>query len=221
MDPTTVPVITAIEPQVRAKDRVSVFVDGAFALGLHIEVAESLGLAEGKRIDPAALEELAHREELRRARDAALRFLGVRARSRTEVRRRLERGGFEAAIIEEAMDSLASHGYLDDVEFSRQWVEARSEGRGLGSRRLAAELRQKGIEREVIGEALGQVDPALEVEQATGLAQKRQSQLKGEEPRAAKRKIAAYLQRRGYSWEVCSQALARVFRDDDEPFPCS
>jgi regulatory protein len=207
-------IITALEPQARQRDRVSVFLDGEFALGLHVEVAETLGLAEGQRIDPVALEEMTRREELRRARELGLRFLGARARSRTEVRRRLERSGFEAAIIEEALEALGSHGYLDDAEFSRQWVEARSEGRGLGSRRLAAELRQKGVDREVIGEALGQVDSLLEIEQAVGLAEKRRLQLKSEEPRAAKRKIAAYLQRRGYSWEVCEQALTRVFRDD-------
>ena len=206
-------VITALETQVRNKDRVSVFLDGTFALGLHLEVVEALGLREGKRVDPTELEEMVRREELRRARDAALRYLGTRARSRTEIRRRLERGGFEAAIIEETLELLASHGYVDDAEFSRQWVEARSEGRGLGTRRLAAELRQKGVDREIIGTALGQVDPALEIEQAAGLAQKRHSQLNGEEPWAAKRKIAAYLQRRGYSWEVCEKALARVFRD--------
>lgn len=214
MNPTS-SVITALEPQLRNKDRVSVFIDGVFALGLHIEVAEALSLREGKSIEPAALEEMAQREELRRARDAALRFLGTRARSRTEIRRRLERGGFEPEVIEGTLEALASHGYVDDVEFSRQWVEERSEGRKLGSRRLAAELRQKGVDREVIGAALGQVDPDVEVQQATGLAQKRHAQLASEEPWAAKRKIAAYLQRRGYSWEVCEQALARVFRDGE------
>ncbi len=207
--------ITALEPQARNKERVSVFLDGAFALGLHLEVVEALGLREGKRVDPAELADMARREELRRARDLALRFLGTRARSEAEIHRRLERGGFEVDIIEGTLEVLRSHGYVDDAEFSRQWVEARSEGRGVGSRRLAAELRQKGVDRSVIGSALGQVDPALEVEQATGLALKRHSQLKSEEPRTAKRKIAAYLQRRGYSWEVCDQALARVFRDDD------
>lgn len=71
--------ITDIAPQERHKDRVSVFVDGKFALGVFADVAASLGLRIGQQITPERLGEIARAETVRKAKEDAVRLLGFRA----------------------------------------------------------------------------------------------------------------------------------------------
>jgi len=205
--------ITALEPQVRRADRVSVFVDGEFALGVHAEVAASAGLRVGQGVRIADLRELAAAEEKRWIRESALRLLGYRARSRTELRQRLERKGYEPELIEETLDLLARGGMIDDADFSRAWVRARTGARPMGPGRIAAELRQKGVEREVIREALEPLDSETEQGLALKVARQKAEQFRGEDARDARRKIAAALMRRGFSWSACAAALDAVLAD--------
>jgi regulatory protein len=216
MPPPESSTVTAIEPQVKRPERVSVFVDGEFALGMHAEVAAAAGLRVGQAVDIPRLQELARAEELRRARDSALHFLGFRARSRLEIRRRLLQKGYDEELVEETLQALGRSGLVDDAEFSRSWVRSRTAGRPMGPTRIAAELRQKGIERELIDQALEPVDPETELGLALAAGRRKVEQLGSEDHRTARRKLAAALMRRGFSWEVCSRALDILLRPEED-----
>lgn len=208
--------ITAIEPQVKRPDRVSVFVDGEFALGVHAEVAAGAGLRVGQTVSVPELQEVARREELRRARESALQLLGYRARSRAEIQRRLERKGYEPELVQEALEALSRSGLINDAEFSQSWVRARTGSRPMGPARIAAELRQKGVDRELIQEALEPLDPDTEMDLALAVGRQKVEQMHGEDPRAARRKLGSILMRRGFSWDVTSRVLDILLRDDAE-----
>jgi regulatory protein len=199
--------ITAIEPQVKDPDRVSIFVDGEFVLGTHSEVAAAAGLRVGQAISVPQLQKLARDEEARRARESALSLLGYRARSRNELQRRLQRKGYDPELVEETLDGLARSGLINDAEFSQSWVRARTGSRPMGPNRIAAELRQKGVDRELIDQALEAVDPDMELDLALEVGRRKVEQLQGEDVRTARRKLAASLMRRGFSWDVCARVL--------------
>ena len=209
-------VVTAIEPQVRNAERVSIFVDGEFALGAFAEVVLLAGLKVGQRVSVEELRALAHAEEVRRARDTALTYLGYRARSRLEISRRLGRAGYSPEAIEETLTSLAKVDLVNDAEFSHSWARARTRSKPLGPNRIAAELRQKGVERAVIDQALEFLDPAMELDLALQAGRKKMDSLRGEDPAAARKKLAAALSRRGFSWEVCSRVIETLLRDPEE-----
>ena len=76
---------------------------------------------------------------------AGARLLEARPRSTDEVRRRLLEAGFQAALVEIALDRLTELGYLDDAAFARAWVESRDRARPRGARALRDELRRKGV----------------------------------------------------------------------------
>lgn len=206
--------ITAIEPQVKRPERVSIFVDGEFALGVHAEVAAGAGLRVGLAITVPQLQELARAEEKRWVRESALKLLSYRGRSRVELRQRLGRKGYDPELIEETLDLLARNGLVNDAEFSRSWVRARTGSRPMGPNRIAAELRQKGIERELIDEALEPLDETRELDLALSVARQKVEPLRGEDVRVARRKLAAALMRRGFSWSVCATVLDTVFSDE-------
>lgn len=114
--------------------------------------------ARGRRREP-----IAQRRELRAAvtdvgevLDSAARFLGVRARSESEVRRRLTVAGYPVELVEAALGRLIEQGYLDDEQFARTWVESRDRARPRGERALRLELAQKGVSREIIETVLAE-----------------------------------------------------------------
>jgi len=207
--------ITAVEPQQRGRDRVSLFLDGEFALGVHAEVALALGWKAGDVVSETDVREAARREELRAARDAALRLLAVRARSAQELRTRLRRKGYEDDLIAETLAALARSGLLDDAAFAQAWVRHRTTGASLGRNRIATELRQKGVERETTAEALAEVTEEDEYARALEWARRKLPSLRGEDDRAVRRKLSAALARRGYGWDICSRVLRALGAEEE------
>ena len=82
--------------------------------------------------------------------EIALRFLGSRPRTRWELERRLRRSAAEEAVVDATLERLSAIGYLDDAEFARWWADQRDRHAPRGRRMLEAELRQRGVPREVI-----------------------------------------------------------------------
>jgi regulatory protein len=202
--------ITAIEPQKGNGRRVSVFVDGRFAVGLHEDVAEALRLRVGQTITAEALEEAAAAETRRRARESALRLLGYRARSRAEMRHRLLRKGYDDETVDEAIRWLEEHRFLDDAQFSQAWVEARTDALPMGRERLAWELRAKGVDRDTAADALAPRDEETELRLALQVGRQKLERVLDRDPVVIKNRVAAALQRRGFSWSVTRRALAEL-----------
>jgi regulatory protein len=207
--------ITAIEPQERHKGRVSVFVDGRFALGLFEEVAAALGLRVGQEVTPERLAEAAAAETRRRAKEDAYRLLSFRSRAEREITDRLRRKGYEETVITETVESLRASGFLDDETFAAGWVEAR--GRTRGSRALAHELRLKGVDAETASRALAEArDGETEREAALAAAVKKVGQRPVDQSREARAKLAAFLLRRGFGWDTIRPTLNALYGRADE-----
>lgn len=143
------------------------------------------------------------------AREVALRYLDYAPRTGAEVRRRLERGGFDEDVVETVLADLEQAGFVNDAKLCRDWVESRTQNKGLGRVRLAEELRRKGIDREIVDEVVEEIDPDEELETALNLVRKRTTPEELEDM-VVRRKIAGYLQRRGYKWELIEQVFAKL-----------
>jgi regulatory protein len=198
--------VTAIQTQAHDPERVSVFIDGAFAFGLGREVADLAGLAVGDDLDQERLRDLLARETRHRALSTALVFLAHRPRSEGEIRTRLRRDDHDAETIEATLVRLREWRYVDDSDFARRWVENRDEHRPRGTRLLATELRQKGVDPDIIAEAIDDVGIDEEAG-ALDLARKRSRQLTGLEPAVRERRLSGFLARRGYGYDIIRRVL--------------
>jgi regulatory protein len=207
--------VTAIQSQVRDPERVSVFIDGSFAFGLARDVAESEAIAVGDRLDGADLARILGSEERHKATLSALNFLAYRPRSEGEIRTRLRKGGFPDEVIEHTLERLRDWRYVDDDDFARRWIENRSQHRPRGARLLAMELRAKGIDPAVAGEAIEEAE-LDEAADALELARQRRRQLSGLDPMVRDRRLSAYLARRGYGFDVIRPVLEQLRREADE-----
>ncbi len=207
--------VTAIRAQVNDPDRVSVFIDGEFGFGLPAISAIEEGLAVGQHLDAERLAQLLAIDERARAATAALAYLAYRPRSEQEVRGRLRQKGYSPPAIDHAIGKLAGWRYLDDEEFARRWVENRTVHQPRGARLIEQELRTKGVAKETAKQAIedAEID---EKAAALEVARDRARRLSGDDPAAARRKLAAYLARRGFGWDAVRPALDAVLGESEE-----
>ena len=173
-------------------------------------------LTVGEPIDMEEYDQWLLLRQYRHALDRAVAFLAGRARSRREMEERLLRSGYRPCTVEMVLYKLETEGFLDDADFARQWVEART-ARRMGSRRIAQELRHKGIDAQQAEAALAEVDEEEQLAAAVALVEKAAARIRpGEDPRKAAARISGMLARRGYGWDVARQAIERVMKDMEE-----
>ncbi len=156
----------------------------------------------------------------KQALDYALRLLARRSRSRSELAQRLAQKGFSEALSARVFTDLDAWGYLDDPLFARQWAGDKWKLRGWGPRRLRAGLYEKGIDRDLIDEVLGElVSENNEREQAGELLARRFKNFAPDslqDPKI-KQRFFSFLYRLGYSTEAIGSALNRFSRQDSSP----
>ena len=206
--------VTALRPTKRDPDRIAVDLNGSFAFALPATLVADERIDVGEMLDGDRVSSLLAADEASRATEAALVFLGYRPRSEKEVRDRLRRGGYEQDAIEHAIARLHEWRYLDDADFARRWVENRTAHRPRGRRLLQQELRHKGIDGEIARDAIDDAE-LDETGAAEALARRRLPSYAGDEPAAIRRRLSAYLARRGYGYDVIRVALDRALGEAD------
>jgi regulatory protein len=207
--------ITEIRDQVRDPERVSLFIDGEFRIGLpRIAVAER-NLRVGQILTDQDLAELEALDEVSRAVNQAVRLLGFRPRSRSELSVRLRKNGFSDEAIAAAIEKMVDYGYVNDEAFASFWVENRTEHRPRGRNALKSELRARGVPPEIIDRAIDEAD-IDEYGAALELARRRAARMQDLEPEVWRRRMAGFLQRRGYGWDVVRQVLEELQQPDAE-----
>ena len=143
-----------------------------------------------------------------------LRLLTARSRTRSELIGQLVKRGYPDEVATTVLDRLAAVGLIDDAEFADQWVRSRRAHAGKGKRALAAELRNKGIDADVIAAALDGIDAAAERERAEQLVEQklRRATLADADDTKVMRRLVGMLASRGYSQSmavaVVTDALA-------------
>ena len=130
-----------------------------------------------------------------------LRLLTARARARAELVGHLAKRGYPEDVADRVLNRLAAVGLVDDEDFAEQWVRSRQVHAGKGKRALAAELRTKGVDDEVIATALNGIDAGAERVRAEQLVERRlrrEALGDGDDPKVMRR-LVGMLARRGYS----------------------
>jgi regulatory protein len=108
--------------------------------------------------------------------------------------------GFPDDVVETVLGRLIEVGLVDDEDFAAQWVRSRHAYSGKGKRALAAELRTKGVDAEVITAALDGIDAGAERVRAEQLVDRklRREVLADGDDAKVMRRLVGMLARRGY-----------------------
>lgn len=202
--------ITKVERQKRAGQRYNIFIDDIYALSVHEDILIKHQLMKGQTVEQDELQRVLEADERQRAYHDALRLLSSRLRSEHEISARLIQKGFGAEIAKDVVERLKSEGYLNDTLFAEMLTRQRLESQKKGRHWIKQELKQKGLSKEKITQAMEQVDEETEYEMALALASKRYKAELARDPLKAGRKLAGFLQRRGYPGHVVSRVLSRL-----------
>lgn len=201
-------IITALEQQVKNKERLSVFLDGKFAFGLSKKAAVELEI--GQHLSEKEIASLQVRDAEEVHYERVLRLFTRRPRSEQEIRRYLERKdvGLQAqnAIIRRLYDTQL----LDDRAFAQAWVENRDTFRPRSSFALKMELREKGIDAGIISEVLSDHDDERAAYKAARKAARR---WQGSDHDSFRKRVGAYLARRGFRYETINPVVSQVWHE--------
>jgi len=205
--------ITALEPQASNPERINLYVDGRFLLGVNTAIVLQLGLQLGQELLPDQLELLRREEAEQRAVDRALNYLSFRPRSREEVRRYLRRKETPPEIIDAALARLDRLDFVNDHNFAEFWIGTREQFSPRGARALKNELRMKGVDREVVNEL---VDDEQDGERALRAGRKKAMLLvniPGMDYATFRNRLGSFLQRRGFGYEVTTRTVRALWKE--------
>jgi len=144
------------------------------------------------------------------AKAAGLRFLKIRPRSIAELKEKLEVKGFSSTEIETTVLDLLASGLLDDRAFTKSWINYRL-ARPFGFRRIIQELKAKGIDQEIIEQAVAEIKGSYNPQEAAQqLAQRRWQRLPAIDPEKKKKRVLDFLLRRGFDADVSMKAIKKL-----------
>jgi len=157
----------------------------------------------------------------------ALARLARRDHSEAELRRVLERKGYEADEIDDALERLRERRFVDDAQYATRFARTRMSLRGQGRNRIRQALRQRGVDRPVVERGLEEAaEDVSEAEVLDEVARRYWRTYQRDEPERRLRRLSDHLYRRGFPgtliverlrvlWPRWSDALAGCDPVDD------
>ena len=200
--------ITALTLQKRNRQRVNIYLDGEFAFGLASILAAWMQV--GQTLSDEKIAQLKAEDEREVAYQRAIKFMNYRPRTESEIRQNLQKHAVSDNVLNDVIQRLQRAGLLDDRYFADAWVENRIDLHPRSRRALAFELKQHGVDQQVIEQSLAQVDD----DQIAYLAAVRQShKLKALDWQNFRQKMYGFLARRGFDYETSAPVVKRVWQE--------
>ena len=195
----------------RGRDKkVNISLDGKPALNLLAETALKEELKVGQELSESRLEDLAGIDRAQRCLNAAFRYLAYRPRSEAEIRQRLIRRGFDSSTSDNTLAKLRERGLVDDAAFARFWKDNRESFSPRSRRLTGLELRRKGLPSDVIDDVVSEID---EADSAYRAASVRAGRLPLSDYHLFRRRLGAYLGRRGFGYDVIKETVDRLWKE--------
>lgn len=188
-----------------------------FSDGTELRVPDAMfrdfRVREGDPVDPAHYAEQISAHAYPYALERAGRALTARDLTEKELSRRLLTAGYPEETVARVVQALTEYRFVSDERYAERFVSARSAR--WGRERLESELRRKGVAGETAREAVS-AGLSDEGEREAALLQAQKLALRKDlsDP-DQRRRLAAALARRGFSWPVVRETLARLTGEDD------
>lgn len=210
--------VTGITASARHPGRFEISVNDSAVATLSLDGIERLGLRIGAAYGESLANRVAGEAAALHTFDRALAMLAARPRAARDLERILVRKGERAEHVAAAVERLLTLGALDDAQFARQFIRGKISGAGHSRRRLQSELWRKGVARDVIDAALREVFEEDEVDESAQIAQvaaKKLRTLRSLDAATARRRLYAFLARRGYDGSAIRRVMDALPASED------
>ncbi|MEO0075424.1 MAG: RecX family transcriptional regulator [candidate division WOR-3 bacterium] len=196
-----------LKPQRRNPDRTSVFIDGKYAFSVDKETLKRMGYFTEAEISEDELDKLLYETERTQARNYAFRLLSYRMRTSKEIKERLMKRKYSEIVIQDVLAELNSLGLIDDEKFAENFVRDRLNFALKGKQMIFAELIKKGINEEVIKNALKSISDQQEESACLKLIRKYEPRYRNLAKIKRQQRIYSLLNRRGFSYATIKKVL--------------
>lgn len=197
------PKITKIEIQKRNKDKVNLFLDDEFRCGLTAESVVRARLAVGDELTEERLDEIFLTSESEIAFNKACDYISRSMKTVKQIRDWLKSKSFDSKVIENVIGKLYEYRYIDDSLYAESYINANLPTKG--KRRLAVELTQKGINKDLIEKTVDNLSDDKLNENANILAEKYMRNKDNSTQNLVK--LQRYLLSRGYDYDIVNEIV--------------
>jgi regulatory protein len=192
---------------------VDVYVDDEFFTTVDKNMVLELGLAKGQALTSDDLASLKLGAIFNKLYNFALSRILARPRSESEIRQYLSGKSDNEEVISSVIRKLIDAKYIDDLAFAQWWIDSRNTFRAKSRVEISHELSLKGIDREIITQAINSDMPIdIEKDNVVKLVEKKWSLLQSQNGdfQEKRKKLIAYLMRKGFNWDSISEAIKDI-----------
>lgn len=208
-------IITKIEAQKKNNYRVNIYVDEKFFMAIYKELVFTFNLKKGQEIDPNYLKNILDDEMYMKAKNKALNILSKASQSEKQIKQKLSKD-FDEDTIDRVLKFLQKYKFVDDEDLANRIVSTNVNLNKYGKNKIKQNLYNKGIDKNIIEQAIDEIDSDKELENAFYLAKKRYERVKNEDSRKAYQKIGNHLAYKGFNYDIIKKVLNKLFNDIDE-----
>ncbi|MBN2571179.1 MAG: regulatory protein RecX [Ignavibacteriales bacterium] len=188
----------------------SVIFDNNNLYNLHLEIIIKNNLKIDDNIDDKLLKIILEDNDFINTKNSALIFLARRQHSRNELFLKLMKKKYNKAIIEKVLNNLEHSGFINDKEFTQNYIQELLNKKHEGINKIRNRLYTKGIKKEIIDEELKNIiQPDNILDNALVLSKKKIKILSKNNLSKDKirQRIFSYLVSKGYNYETISEVI--------------
>jgi regulatory protein len=138
--------------------------------------------------------------------DKMAKYCAYQERCVKDVRDKLKTFDIPEEEKSKILDYLLDNRFVNDERFAKSFVRGKVNQSGWGMNKIRFHLMQKGINKEIIDEALGQTDEEVYRQRLIDILKTKSKTVKAENDFEKKRKLAAYAMQKGFEgnlvWKV-------------------
>jgi len=120
---------------------------------------------------------------------------------------KIKSADLQKEIKKSIFEKLKEQNLIDDLEFTRWWIEQRTEFKRKGKRVIKQELYKKGIDKKIIDSEVGKIKEEKLIKGAKKIIRKKISHYKKLSYLKKKKKLTNHLLRRGFNWDICKKVI--------------
>lgn len=211
------PIITKIEAQQKNEDRVNIYLNDQFFMGIYKELVFTLNLKKGMEIDEEVLKNMLYDEMYIKAKNKALNILSKAPQSEKNIINKLS-SDFDEEIIEDVLVFLRKYKFVNDEDLAQRITNTNLKINKCGKNRIKQNLYNKGIDRSTIDSVVSDIDSDVEFENAMYLAKKRYERVKNEDRNKIYQKISQHLAYKGFGYDIIKRVLNKLLNFDESDY---
>jgi len=199
--------ITDIKIQKKNPNRVSIFIDGEFFVGMDLFTSQKHRLKIDQQINVDKLNEAVFDAECASAFEKSLGLINTRMRATSEIIVYLKEKLYSNEVIDSTIQKLESYRYIDDSEFCRVYIQ--NYKNRWGAKKIEFMLKSLKIDREIIAQSMSELD--TQVDEAVCLLIRHTGKKEFD-----KNKAYTHLAQKGFKSDCIKQAIYIIENGESE-----